>query len=164
MLRPYRRSDLERMVELDKLCFGPEFRFDERVMRRFAEGHRAYTYVAEGAPGEILGFVIVELAGRSKERHGYCVTLDVAPTQRGRGIGEALLRAGERWVGENGGSHVKLHVWVQNEAAIRFYERLGYSLQGSVPEFYGGVGMDALVYSRQLAPGDLASPETIRGG
>ena len=146
------------MVELDALCFGPEFRFDARAMQRFAEGRRAHTVIQEGAAGEMVGFAIVELVGGRQGRSGYCVTLDVAPVERRRGAGEALLRVGEQWLADSGADRMQLHVWAKNEGAIRFYERLGYVLRGTVPQFYGGPGMDALVYDKRLRAEGSAGP------
>jgi ribosomal-protein-alanine N-acetyltransferase len=150
MLRRYRDSDLQAMVALDELCFGPEFRFDARAMRRFAEGRRAQTMIAEGEAGQIDGFVIVEITGRGTGRFGYCVTLDVAFAQRRCGLGGRLLHEAESWVRGQGVDQMNLHVWIENTGAIDFYERLGYVWQGVVRDFYGSAGMDALTYTKEL--------------
>jgi ribosomal protein S18 acetylase RimI-like enzyme len=52
--------------------------------------------------------------------------LAVVPSARRRGIGRALIRAGEALCRERGFGTVSLDVDVGDHAAIAFYERLGY--------------------------------------
>jgi ribosomal-protein-alanine N-acetyltransferase len=46
---------------------------------------------------------------------------------------------------------MELHVFTGNEAAIRFYERLRYERIAMRRRFYGGEGLDAFVYRKELA-------------
>jgi ribosomal-protein-alanine N-acetyltransferase len=46
---------------------------------------------------------------------------------------------------------MELHVFTGNEAAICFYERLGYERVGVRRRFYGGAGLDAYVYRKKFA-------------
>jgi ribosomal protein S18 acetylase RimI-like enzyme len=45
------------------------------------------------------------------------------------GVGTALLRAGEAWAGGRGYEVISLDVWSTNDAASRFYHRLGYAAE-----------------------------------
>jgi len=56
--------------------------------------------------------------------------ISVAPDWRGRGVGTALMRAGEAWGRRHGASRMVLDLAVQNDAARRLYERLGYEVHG----------------------------------
>jgi diamine N-acetyltransferase len=47
--------------------------------------------------------------------------------QRGRGIGQALMKAAEAWAQSMDAETVELTVYLFNKAAIRFYEELGYT-------------------------------------
>jgi RimJ/RimL family protein N-acetyltransferase len=59
----------------------------------------------------------------------------VAPSARGRGIGEALVRAVQRAAFEDVGVHrLALGVYPHNETAIRLYERLGFVREGLLRE------------------------------
>ena len=69
--------------------------------------------------------VAVALLGRRGET-GYIAGMGVAPTHRGRGLGEAVMRAVLESARDRGVKHVQLEVLVQNAAAIRLYERLGF--------------------------------------
>ena len=54
------------------------------------------------------------------------VDLFVRPDLRGRGIGLALLREAARQGLERGAQFMRLDVEPDNEAAIRFYRKLGF--------------------------------------
>jgi ribosomal-protein-alanine N-acetyltransferase len=43
-----------------------------------------------------------------------------------------------------------LHVFVKNQSAVRFYERLGYKRVGDQRGFYGP-GIDAAMYWKEFA-------------
>jgi ribosomal protein S18 acetylase RimI-like enzyme len=149
-LRIYRRSDLERMVELDRLCFAPEFLFGARAMRGFAENAGASTIIAETEARELAGFVIAQLERGDGQPFGYCVTIDVAPQFRGQALGKELLHAAEDKMRSAGARAMHLHVYTENAGAIAFYERMGYMRGRRVARFYGRAGLDAFQYSRPL--------------
>ncbi len=147
---------------MDVLCFAEPFRFDLRSMRRFAESRNALVLVAEiddveTARPRIAGFVIVHVERSPKGgRRGYVVTLDVLPERRREGIAAALMAGVERLAAEAGAERMELHVFTGNDAAIRFYERLGYERTGVQAGFYGESGddtLDAFVYGKRLGPG-----------
>ena len=145
VLRGYRDGDLEAMFRLDEICFEEPFRFSRVAMRRFAEARRARVVLAE-LRGEMVGFCIVHV---EQGGVGYVVTLDVAPEMRRRGLARLLMDRGEEAVREAGCGVMVLHVFEGNEAAVRFYERVGYRLVGRDVGFYGG-GLDAMVYRKVL--------------
>lgn len=76
-------------------------------------------------------------------------SLAVAPVARGRGIGGALLRAGERMARVRGAERVRLEVRKDNPVAIALYERHGYRRFGERPGYYAD-GMDAWRYEKRL--------------
>jgi ribosomal protein S18 acetylase RimI-like enzyme len=63
------------------------------------------------------------------------IYLAVAAEQRGRGIGEALVRRFGDALRERGVSRFELSVDANNADAVRFYERLGFTRIGSYREF-----------------------------
>jgi [ribosomal protein S18]-alanine N-acetyltransferase len=141
------------MVRLDAVCFSESFRFDRRTMREFAEARGAIVVIAEEGlhVGKTLaGFVIVHLEGAATERYGYVVSIDVAPELRRAGLGAQLLEQAERQVRAAGVGRMGLHVAVNNDAAIRFYERLGYGRAGVAKRFYREAGLDGLIYIKEL--------------
>ena len=150
VLRGYRAADLNALFELDQVCFGAEFRFSLRAMRQFLELSGAIVVVAEVAarPGAIAGFSILHLEGTGEEVWGYVVTLDVAEEWRRQRLAGQLMREAERQAKAAGAVGVGLHVWIENSAAVRFYERTGYERGELVTGFYGGLGMDAWVFRK----------------
>jgi ribosomal-protein-alanine N-acetyltransferase len=148
-LREYRLEDLEAMYRLDEACFDQAFRFDFASMKIFAGEPGAVVRIAEGAGGELVGFVIVHLEPSGGIWRGYVVTLDVAAAWRGRGVARRLMLVAETRAAAAGARWVELHVFTGNEGAVRFYERLGYERIGIKPRFYGR-GLDAFVYRKTL--------------
>lgn len=58
------------------------------------------------------------------------VALSVAPEERGRGTGAALMAAAEAWAREGGADTLRLTTAARRDRAHRFYERLGYERTG----------------------------------
>jgi ribosomal protein S18 acetylase RimI-like enzyme len=58
------------------------------------------------------------------------ISMWVAPEARGQGVGEALIEAVVRWAIDEGATHVTLSVKADNAAAIRLYERAGFTMTG----------------------------------
>ena len=144
-LRGYREGDAEAMYALDVSCFAEPFRFTRVAMRRFAESKKARAVVAE--LGEVLvGFCIVHV---ERGNVGYVVTLDVAVEHRSKGLARMLMERVEEEARGAGCLSMLLHVFVGNDAAIGFYERMGYGAVGEAEGFYGAE-VDALVYRKEL--------------
>jgi len=153
--RSYHADDLEEMFALDEACFELPFRFSKTMMRRFAEAKKARVVIAEKSG--LAGFCIVHVERVEEGRVGYVVTLDVAERWRRKGLATELMRRGEAEAREAGCWAMVLHVFVGNDAAIRFYDRCGYERREKAEGFYGE-GRDAWVYRKAL------SEKTAGGG
>ena len=79
------------------------------------------------------------------ERHGHLAILAVAEAGEGRGVGRALLAAGEGWAAARGYRFVTLNVFAANARARRLYERAGYA-------------PDTIRYARELPRPDADAP------
>ena len=152
-LRPYRSDDFKTIYALDRVCFGPRFRFSVTMMRKVVGARQAALQVAcetdETGNETIVGFCAASPERRGRIQVGYIATLDVAPASRGRGIGRTLLLAAERDLAQKGAAEMRLHVFAGNAAAIRLYEAMAYALLRREPNFYG-LGADALEYRKPL--------------
>ena len=149
-LREYSSNDLRAIFALDEVCFEPPFRFSERAMRQFAEARNALTVIAEDESNRVIaGFCIAHLERARKGLVTYVVTLDVAPAYRRHGLAHEMMQSVERQAADADCEAVELHVWVDNEAAISFYEREGYERTHMVKSFYG-LGRHAYVYRKSL--------------
>jgi [ribosomal protein S18]-alanine N-acetyltransferase len=150
-LREYTSDDLRTLFALDEVCFEPPFRFSERAMKQFAEARNALIVVAEDeASGEIAGFCIAHVERARKGLLAYVVTLDVAPQFRRQGLARTTLQRIEEQAFEVDCDAVELHVSVENDGAIAFYETEGYERSNMVKSFYG-LGRHAFVYRKALA-------------
>jgi ribosomal-protein-alanine N-acetyltransferase len=148
LFRNYRADDLEAIFRLDEVCFAEEFRFDRGSMSAFAGDKDAVSLIAEDR-GELIGFVIAHVKRVETEWRVYIVTLDVAPEWRRKGLARELMAEVEARSLADGARRIHLHVFMGNDAAIRFYERLGYESIRIIRGYYGA-GLDAIVYRKDL--------------
>ena len=125
-IRPFAQSwPLERRQMLKALQAGDAFVL---VARRHshAVGY-AYVCVEEASPVWYTG-----------ERWAELAHLCVAPPERGRGVGSALLDAVDAELARRGVDDVQIGVDTGNEGAARLYERRGYRPDFRL--FYGSPG------------------------
>ncbi|MBN2146080.1 MAG: GNAT family N-acetyltransferase [Anaerolineales bacterium] len=88
--------------------------------------------------GRLVGFIAGDIRGQ--DGLAWVATVGVLPEFRGRGIGSALMRACEGRIGQDA---IRLCVRMENEGAIRLYERFGYVKVGEWTRYYqdGGTAM-----------------------
>jgi len=109
----------------DREALAPGFRkvLAEAVRN---QDHRSTVLIAEGEDGTPLGFISLKV---SKDvagiERGHVADLAVTEGARRRGVGRALMQAGEAWARERGFAVLSLDVWSTNERALEFYRRLG---------------------------------------
>lgn len=133
--RIYRPDDFAQLYAIEVLCFQPPFRFGRGYMRQLVEGSETTTWVAE-EDGEMAGFAIVEHSVEGQHHSAYIQTIEVAPTQRRKGVGDELLRRIENSALELGASEIWLHVDEENSVAISLYREHGYEKQGRQAHYY----------------------------
>ena len=81
--------------------------------------------------GRVVGFVHLTTVTDyyTRQRIGHVSDLVVAEEAEGRGVGRALMAAGEAWARGRGYPMVQLYVLVGNDGARALYERLGYAAE-----------------------------------
>lgn len=99
----------------------------------------------------IAGFTIFRIDSSTS---GSVVTIDVEPDMQGQGVGTKLMGAVEGAAAGRGLKAIVLQVNRENEAAQRFYEKLGYEKTRLLPGYYHGDG-DAWEMKRRLKNGKL---------
>ena len=121
-VRQVEESDIETLA----VALGPETSAAQ-VRRRFEESRGGFR---EMLVAELSGSVVgtVSMGGHRFQRTGSLrlFALDVGAAFRNRGVGTALVRSVEIKAAEQVLDEVNLEVAVENEDAIRLYERLGY--------------------------------------
>jgi ribosomal-protein-alanine N-acetyltransferase len=80
---------------------------------------------------------------------GYIITIDVLEEYRRQGLATLLLDEVERRLREKKVREVALETAVDNHAAIAFWQKHGYSVQGVRPDYYPG-GRDAYSMAKLL--------------
>jgi diamine N-acetyltransferase len=113
----------------DTTALVPGFR-DTLTRAVRAEDPRAAVLIAQAVDSMPLGFISLkvgqDVAGIER---GHVADLAVVEHARRRGVGTALMRAGEAGARKQGLPALTLDVWSTNERALAFYRRLGYSAE-----------------------------------
>ena len=94
----------------------------------------ASTVLVAEREGEVIGLALLlprppsPFAGAVPRKVVVLDNLVVRADRRDRGIGRRLVAASMDWARGQGASHVELGVHAVNRHALRFYERLGFSV------------------------------------
>jgi len=161
-IRDYRAQDFDRLWEIDQLCFPHGIAYTQMELNGFIAKRKAITLVADAPeptadspeqtgepshPSTIAGFVVaVPIRGRV----GHIVTLDIAPKARRFGLASRLMKACEQRLRAAGCSMVYLETAVNNEPAVRLYQKLGYEIVRTLPEYYSSQSLDAFQMAKHL--------------
>jgi ribosomal protein S18 acetylase RimI-like enzyme len=126
ILRSYRDEDEAAVTRLWHEVFpgAPAHNRPEDDIRRKLAVQRDLFLLAE-AGGRIIGSA---MAGYDGHR-GWVYYVAVAPNERRRGTGTALMREIERRLAEIGCPKLNLQVRATNEAVVAFYRTLGYEIE-----------------------------------
>jgi ribosomal-protein-alanine N-acetyltransferase len=154
-LRHYRPEDFDRLLEIDQLCFIEGIAYDAGELRHFFSLPTAATLVAEEAKsGAIHGFLVADRLRRrgAPGFMGRVITIDVVPEQQHLGIGTLLIARAEEELKRGGCDQVVLEVAVNNERALRFYKKHGYSVLKVLPKYYLD-SIDGLMMGKRLTQG-----------
>ena len=115
----------------------------------FLEDRNTPAYIACDAKRRIAGFALIRTVADEAE----LLTIAVEPRWRGKGVGRALMEAAFADLMMSPARRMFLEVDEQNHAAIRLYEKLGFSTISSRKGYYpraDGSAATALVMARDL--------------
>ncbi len=175
-VRPALSEELDLLWSIDQSCFQAEIAYSRQELAAFMAIRDAVTLVAEAGgvsdaaeaagsrfptaaaplphtasgrvniPAQVLGFIIFE---GPRSGRGHVTTIDVLAHGRGRGVGLALMHACERILRERGAHFIVLEAAVNNAPALRFYQKLGYTILRELPHYYPG-GLNGLLLRKPL--------------
>ena len=148
LYRPYTANDFAALYAVEEICFQPPSRFGRGYMRHLVSAANSATWIAE-EDGALAGFAIVEWSRRRGGISAYIQTIEVAPEQRGHGVGSELLCRVEGSARTAQAVTIWLHVDAQNLQAIRLYEAHGYGCAGREEDYYAS-GRAGLLYAKRL--------------
>ncbi len=110
--------DLRRAAEIDHLAFPPDWWLDATGL----QGALRATPVARFRFVDQQAYAISGAAGN----RGYLQRIAVAPDERRRGTGSALVLDGLRWMRRRGATHAVVNTQQENHAALALYLELGF--------------------------------------
>lgn len=149
-MRSYRPEDFDRLIEIDHACFVEGIAYPEEEMAYYLRRRSAMTLVA--TDGDLIkGFVIADRfrSRRSAQSMGHIITIDVEPEAQKTGLGSVLLTSIEEKLRRAECGYVSLEVAVDNEKAMRFYKKHGYSVLKVLPRYYLN-SVDGLLMGKKL--------------
>lgn len=137
----------------------------EQEQERLAQ-HQAnvHSLVAE-IDGRVVGTLGLHVMPNPRRRHCADLGMAVHDDFQGQGVGSALLAAAidlaDNWLGLH---RIELHVYPDNAAGIRLYEKFGFVEEGTARDFAyrNGGFVDALAMARLRT--QVIESTTDRGG
>jgi len=123
-IRPARRTDQRRILEIDQLSFDEFWRFDRTSLHSARRATPHHRYIAAVLERTVVGYAIVGLAGAT----GYLQRLAVHPSARGLGIGSLLVLEAIDWTMVRGGMAMLVNTQTSNTDALALYRSLGFEL------------------------------------
>lgn len=149
-LRNYQTKDFSRLLEIDQSCFVEGIAYYKEELRYFLGMPTAISLVGLQNE-EIMGFIIADRfrPRRASRSVGKIITIDVAPAAQHSGIGTLLISGVERELKSAGCDYVSLEVAVDNDPALKFYKKHGYSVLKVLPRYYLD-SIDGLLLGKRL--------------
>jgi ribosomal-protein-alanine N-acetyltransferase len=144
MLREAGENDLKAVMRIEKASF-PKYPYSIGVFTIILKHYPRYFLVAE-CEDRVSGYVCGRLSGKDL---GEVVSIAVESGLRRRGISRMLMLGLESRFRADRVKTVRLEVGVENDAAIRLYESLGYEAVGLRRGYYPD-GSDAWVMVKNL--------------
>lgn len=125
-IRPFRRRELEEVMEADALAFDDFWSLDPRTLARVSESCARNVFLVARCRDRLCGYII----GGANGQLGYLQRLGVHPDYRGRGVGESLAGRFLRALQAMGATLVSVNTQEDNLAALSLYHKLGFRETG----------------------------------
>jgi len=124
-LRPGKRSDIEVVLEIDRLGFDSFWQFDRPAFQAARRATPTHRFSVATLDRRVVGYAVTGFAGVT----GYLQRLGVHPDVQGRGIASFLVCEAIEWAVGRGGQSMRVNTQLTNAAALRLYEGLGFTLE-----------------------------------
>ena len=145
LIRSGQLADLESLLALENSCFTTD-KLSRRSFRRWLSTEHSVLLIAESEQ-LIVGYILI--IHHPGTRLARIYSLAVSPDQRGHGIAKSLLIEGEQAAKAKGHLYLRLEVSIDNQAAIKLYEKLGFQNFGIYRDYYQD-HKDALRYQKRI--------------
>lgn len=150
LLRPLLPADLDALEAMERVLFGAGAWSRVSLAEEIDGPGRWYVGAQDSASGDLIGYAGLWFDGYD----GQVMTVGTRPDAQGRGIGRLLLDALLRHARDLGAGDVLLEVRVDNEPALRLYERAGFERLGRRKGYYQPENVDAWTMRLRLAAPD----------
>jgi len=137
-IRPALPADAPRLGQIERACFSDPW--SVRSLEEAIRSGQGLGLVAM-AGSTVAGYLLARHAGGS----GEILNLAVAPAERRRGVGRALLEEGLSRLAATGVLEVFLEVRESNAAALALYQGKGFRIAGVRRSYYRSPEESALV-------------------
>ena len=142
-VRRFRRTDLDRILEIEKASFGRDA-YDRNLFAEFFDICRKSFLVAVRG-SKVCGYMITCIRGDRAE----IISIAVDPRFRGRGAASALMNSTLRRLKRRKTARLVLMVKVSNTEARSFYMKYGFEKTRLVRKYYED-GADGLLMARSV--------------
>ncbi len=164
-IRPMTTADLDTVLSLEVALFGPEAWSRQMLAGELSQQPASRQYLVAEDHAGIVGYAGLLAAGAQAD----VVTIAVATSRWGQGIGSDLLAALLAEARRRGCAEVFLEVRADNTRAQRLYHWWGFSDIGIRRGYYQPSGADAIVMRRDLtvtaeAEVDLRGERPVQAG
>ncbi len=145
LIRNANPDDLDDLVNLENASFSTD-KLSRRSFRHWISAEHCALLIAE--INEVTaGYILIIY--HPGTRLGRIYSLAVDQKHRGRGLAKQLIQAGEQAAQDDGKLYLRLEVSVDNTAAIKLYEALGYQKFGIYRDYYQD-HKDALRFQKRI--------------
>lgn len=157
VVRPLTHADVPDLDRLERELFRAGAWSRSALAEELDGPGRWYVAAQDPVSGALAGYAGLWFDGVDAQ----VMTIGTAVAHQGRGVGAALLGALLARACDVGAAHVYLEVRVDNDPALRLYERAGFVRMGRRRGYYQPENIDAWTMSLDLGgPGTGARDET----
>lgn len=131
ILRRASAADIDRIAEMEKICF-PEDPWSREMVAAEFSGLNPTRYYAAEEDGQLIAYAGIWII----PPEGYITNVAVHPDCRRKGIGSGVLQKLIEEASSEGVTDVTLEVRVSNAPAIALYKSFGFEEAGIRPHYY----------------------------
>ena len=144
MIRLFTFTDLNRVLEIERHSF-PKSPYSASTFVQlywfYPKTFWVYTQASSDQGREnLIGYLIVS-------KDGHLISIAIHPRYRRKGIGKELIQKAMELLSTK---RIRAEVRQSNHGAIAFYQRMGFQITGTIPNYYGDE--DALIVQWTPSP------------
>lgn len=143
-----RREDVPAVLEIERSTHAalgrPRRALDEARLLEFVEQRRTRFEVMKTGEGKVVGFLLFD---GSEPETAVVTRLTVHPDHRRAGCGRSLMGRADHWARLAKAEKLEIHVYEEDEAAIKFFQSRGLQSRLTRGKFEDG---DAVTFSLEV--------------